>query len=219
MLECTILTASIDRPGGDPRLRILSLMHGAAMISRFDAVEALVDLAIDRGIEFHELEETALQLVPYGGFPRAIETLTLIAARRPADKLSHAAEPDPPRDPVEIGRAVFVQVYGDKAEKVLDGLNQLLPGFAHLVLDQAYGRILGRPGLDLAVRELLAVAALGLAALAAPLGSHIRGALLNGFSPEAVQDILLTCNVLADHRARPVIAQAIDRIERKVYSR
>jgi 4-carboxymuconolactone decarboxylase len=219
MLDSSILTASIDRSGGDPRLRILSLMHGAAMISRFDAVEALIDIAALRGIGFDEMEETALQLVSYGGFPRAIETLTLIAARRSGESSPHAPPPVPPQDPIETGRAVFVQVYGDKAEKVLDGLDLLLPGFAPLVLDQAYGRLLARPGLDLAVRELLAVAALGLGALAAPLGSHIRGALLNGFPPGAVQDILLTCNVLADHRARPVIAQAIDRIERKVYSR
>ena len=189
------------------------------MISRFDAVEILIGLSSERGVSWAEMEEAALQLVPYGGFPRAIELLTLLAARRPGPATVEAEAPAPRPQTVQAGHSVFVQVYGDNADKVLAGLDQLLPGFAPLVLEQAYGRILARPQLKLGERELLAVAALGLAALAAPLGSHVRGALLNGFPPGAVQDTLLTCNVLADQRARPVIAQALDRIERKVYTR
>lgn len=189
------------------------------MISRFDAVESLITLGTDRGVSWADMEEAALQLVPYGGFPRAIELLTFLADRRPGPASAEVEEPDPRPQTLEAGRAVFVQVYGDNAERVLAGLDQLLPGFAPLVLESAYGRILARPQLNLGERELLAVAALGLAALAAPLGSHVRGAMVNGFPPGAVQDTLLTCNVLADARARPVIAQALDRIERKVYSR
>lgn len=189
------------------------------MISRFDAVEPLIDLSRERGVSFAEMEEAALQLVPYAGFPRAIETLTLIAARRPGAAGTQADQTDQAPATIEAGRAIFSQVYSDNAEKVLAGLDQLIPGFAPLVLEQAYGRILARPKLPLGDRELLAVAALALAGLAAPLGSHVRGAILNGFPPGAVQDTLLTCNVLADHRARPVIAQALDRIERKVYTR
>ncbi len=189
------------------------------MISRFDAVESLISLGSARGVSWADMEEAALQLVPYGGFPRAIELLTLLADRRPGQPSTAADDPGPRPQTLAAGRALFVQVYGDNADKVLAGLDQLLPGFAPLVLESAYGRILARPQLNLGERELLAVAALGLAALAAPLGSHVRGALVNGFPPGAVQDTLLTCNVLADDRSRPVIAQALDRIERKVYSR
>ncbi|MFT7461765.1 MAG: alkylhydroperoxidase/carboxymuconolactone decarboxylase family protein YurZ [Pseudohongiellaceae bacterium] len=219
MTDLASLASTLDRPGGDLRLRCLSLLHGAAMISRFDAASELIGLGLERDVTFAEMEETALQLVAYGGFPRAIELLTLIAERRPTPAVTEAEAPGKISETLAAGRTVFVQVYGDNAEKVLAGLDQLLPGFAPLVLESAYGRLLARPQIPLGERELLAVAALGLAALAAPLGSHIRGALLNGVPPGAVQDTLHTCNVLADHRARPVIAQALDRIERKVYSR
>lgn len=214
------LAAVLDRPGGDPRLRGLALVHGLAVAGDFEALEAWLPLAVERGASWDRLTEALLQVVPYGGFPRAITALGLAAARRPAQ----APRPDLASDAdraalASAGRRVFQAVYGANTDQVLAELDRLAPGFDGLVLEQAYGRMLDRPILSLGEREVLAVAGLALAALPAPLGSHIRGALANGFAPAQVQDILHTCTPLAAPKAVPVIAQAIDRIERKVYSR
>ena len=91
------------------------------------------------------------------------------------------------------------------------------PGFGDWVLEDPYGRILARPGLDLRERELLAVSALALAALAAPLGGHIRGALRNGSSPAEVEDILRASRALGGPAVHAVVDQALDRLSRKVY--
>lgn len=212
------LLAALAPPGPEPDLRLLALLHGAAVIGRFDAVELLLDTALERELPPGWLEETALLVAPYGGFPRAIETLTLLARRRhtPATR---RIEPEADANLVEQrGRATFEAVYGANTERVLSELNRLLPGFDRHVLTAAYGSVLCRDGLTLGQRELLAVAALALAGLPAPLGSHIRGALRNGFPAAAVDDTLQACAVLADERARATLEQARDRLSRKVYT-
>ncbi|MHC4844655.1 MAG: carboxymuconolactone decarboxylase family protein [Planctomycetota bacterium] len=214
------LAAVIRRPGGDPAVRCLALLHGASCIGRFDAVACLHDLAAELGIEPVRIQETALQVVAYGGFPRAISGLALWAERRggdapggaPGGLADGAAE-----DQAAAGRAVWDAVYARNAEDVIGSLETLAPGFSGWVLEAAYGRILARPGLTLEERELLAVAALALMALPAPLGSHARGALRNGSKPETVMDILDCCRVLADAGATPVLDQALDRLSRNVY--
>lgn len=214
------LAAALDRPGGDPRLRGLALAHGLAVAGDFATLESWLDLLLQRGARWDELHEAALQVVPYGGFPRAITALGLLASRRPDGAQPVSLDSSEDRAGLAArGRQVFGAVYQANSAPVLAELDGLAPGFDELVLEQAYGRILARPILSLGERELLAVAGLALAGLAAPLGSHVRGALSNGFAPAQVQDILLTCTTLATPSAQPIIVQAIDRIERKVYSR
>lgn len=213
------LSAAVGRAGGDPELRCLALLHGCAVAGRFDVVPALLDLAHAHGATRARLEETALQVVAYGGFPRAIELLTHIGP--PGDD-AHAARVDARDERTSderraAGRAVFERVYARQSDDVLAGLDALAPHFSRWVLDQAYGAILSRGHLSLGERELFAVAALALAGLPAPLGSHVRGALRNGSTPTAVEDILRCCLLLADPRGRTVTAQALDRLSRNVY--
>jgi len=206
------LGLAVRRPGGDPGLRSLALLHGACCAGRFDAVPALLELAASAGVTDVALLEACLQVVAYGGFPRAIEGLGLLARQR------RGPPPPPPPEPSPAaGRATWDAIYREQAEEVLGGLSAVAPGFPELVLDGAYRRILAREGLPLRERELLGVAALALLALPVPLGSHVRGALRNGSSPEAVIDILDTARVLAAPEALPVIDQAVDRISRNVY--
>jgi len=190
------------------------------VVGRFDAVEELVLIASQLGVPRTEIEAAGLQVVPYGGFPRAIETLGIIAAGLsglPPDRTP--GEPDS-RSPEEVsasGRATFERIYGDKTDAVLAQLESLHPGLAGHVLEAAYGKVLAASELPLGLREMLAVAALALAALPTPLESHIRGAMCNGFTADAVEDILHASSILADERALPVIHQALDKLSRKVY--
>ena len=211
------LAERLRAPGGDPRLRCLCLFHGAAAIGRFDAVEALLELSSEIGIPRLELAEAALQVVAYGGFPRAIETFSKLAGL-PRDAAPVAGTDALPEeiDLLDRGRETFRRVYGTNTEKVLAQLDDYQPGLASHVLQDAYGRILSRPGLPLGEREMLAVAALALAALPLPLESHMRGALANGFQLSAIEDILSTSFVLADEGARTVISQALVRLSKKV---
>lgn len=210
------LAQALDRPGGSPARRALALFHGAGVLGRFDAVTALLDLGRARGVTRLAFEEAALQVAAYGGFPRALECLGAVAAAWGPRADPAPADPRDARTLAAAGRRSFDAIYAGNAERVLAELAALLPGLDRIVLGSAYAPILSRPGLAPAERELLAVAALALAALPRPLESHLRGALHHGVAPAEAEDILLTCPPLADARALEVIAQAVERLSRKV---
>ncbi len=217
------IAATVDRPAAGPlvdaRLRCLALAHAASCVRRIETTEALYRLAAERGADAAALIETAVQVVAYAGFPSAIEGL---AALRRSGALGEGpgpidlGRPLAPEALAATGRATFEAVYADSTEDVLTELDGLVPGFAGLVLGQAYGRILSRPGLTLGERELLAVAGLAVMALPRPLESHIRGALRNGCEATDVEDILLSSIPLADERSRTAIDQAVLRLSRRV---
>ena len=213
------LEAAVFSPSGDPSLRCLALLHGATCIGRFDAVAALHALADRLQIPAARRREAALQVVAYGGFPRTIEGLSLLAERAPAaavESPAQASAPSPADERRPRGRAVWDRIYADQADEVLNWLGTLAPELPGWVLDDAYGRVLSRPGLSLAERELLGVAALALMALPAPLASHVRGALRNGSNAMAVGDILRASRGLAAPNALAVIDQALQRLDRNV---
>src|SRR6185436_21056737 len=109
---------------------------------------------------FRSRREAALQVAAYGGFPRTIEGLALLAERAPS--AGPAATERTADDRRRAGRDVWDKVYAEQADEVLAWLGTLAPELPGWVLDDAYGRVLSRPGLSLAERELLGVAALAL---------------------------------------------------------
>src|SRR6266511_1035258 len=64
------------------------------------------------------------------------------------------------------------------------------PALEDLVLVDAYGKVIARPGLELRLRELCTVAAIAVLGTAKQLHSHLRGALNTGASPEEVEAVL-----------------------------
>jgi len=54
----------------------------------------------------------------------------------------------------------------------------------------AYGKVIGRPGLDLKRRELCTVATTAVLGTAEQLHSHLRGALNTGASSEEIEAVL-----------------------------
>ncbi len=235
----------VDAEGGDPAARSLALAHGCACTGRWEALAILCHGALERGRTAADLVEMGLQVVAYAGFPRAIEALGIVrdvlerAPEAAAEGIEPTAdgEPDGAEALARAGHEVFEDIYREATPEVLAGLDALCAGFSRWVLMDAYGRILSRPGLSLADRERMAVSALALMALPAPLGSHIRGALRNGSTCADVEDILRSSRALADGHRDPtptptvtasegstrsphdVIDQALDRLSRKVYQR
>src|SRR2546426_49634 len=59
-----------------------------------------------------------------------------------------------------------------------------------LVLVDAYGKVIGRPGLDMKRRELCTVAAIAVLGTAQQLHSHLRGALNTGATREEIEAVL-----------------------------
>jgi 4-carboxymuconolactone decarboxylase len=106
-------------------------------------------------------------------------------------------------------------VYGRAYHKLLVNLRALHPALEDLVLVDAYGKVIGRPGLDLKRRELCTVATIAVLGAAEQLHSHLRGALNTGASGEEIEAVLR----LADGDLDPERRQIADEQWRDVQRR
>src|SRR5207249_10886019 len=88
------------------------------------------------------------------------------------------------------GAAVCRAVYGRAYHKLLVNLRALHPAREDLVLVDAYGKVIARPGLDLKRRELCTVAATAVLGTAEQLHSHLRGALNTGAAGAEIEAVL-----------------------------
>src|SRR6266576_5513192 len=113
------------------------------------------------------------------------------------------------------GSAVCAAVYGRAYHKLLLNLRALHPALEDLVLVDAYGKVIGRPGLDLKRRELCTVAAIAVLDAAEQLHSHLRGALNTGASPEEVEAVLVTVDADLDAERRRVAWEQWEDVRRR----
>src|SRR2546426_313486 len=105
----------------------------------------------------------------------------------------------------ERGAVVCRDVYGRAYHKLLVNLRTLHPALEDLVLVDAYGKVIGRPGLDLKRRELCTVAAVAVLGTAPQqLHSHLRGALNTGATAAEVEGVLalIEGDLDPEHRER-----------------
>lgn len=121
--------------------------------------------------------EALLQCSLFAGFPRVIAALDVLEEEGGLGSPDSEDEADGGREDHRAGHALFGTIYRDQAERVRDVLAARHPALARWVEGHAYGRVLGRGGLSLDRRELLAVACLAATGLDRQLASHVRGAL------------------------------------------
>lgn len=138
--------------------------------------------AVARGVETGELarsavEEALLQSYLFLGYPAALTALDRWRARgfEPAvEEDDPLAEPDRTEAWAERGEDVCSRVYGSAYAGLRENVRRLHPAMDRWMVTEGYGKVLGRPGLALAARELCAVAVLGAEGWVRQLHSHLR---------------------------------------------
>jgi len=137
------------------------------------------------------VEELLLQSFLNVGYP-----LTLVAfavwrevAGPPKEVGEPIAHPEWARW-TERGVQACAEVYGRTYHKLLVNLRALHPAIEPLVVVDAYGKILSRPGLDTKRRELCTLAAIAMLRADRQLHAHMRGALNTGSTREEVDAVL-----------------------------
>lgn len=140
------------------------------------------------------VEEVVLQSYLFAGFPR-----TLNAARewrrisgRPAPADDEGARPDRVPEWTRRGEQTCAVVYGPFYDDLRRNIRGLHPALDAWMIVDGYGKVLGRPGLDLRRRELCVVAICSAARQDRQLHSHLHGALHAGATPAEVGDALAT---------------------------
>ncbi|MFI5243406.1 MAG: carboxymuconolactone decarboxylase family protein [Gemmatimonadales bacterium] len=135
------------------------------------------------------VEELVLQTYLFAGFPRTLNGMRLWR------RASGRAAEMPDREELlatrwtRRGEQTCETVYGTLYKRLRANIRSLHPALDSWMID-LYGRVLGRPGLDLKRRELCIVAACAALEQDRQLHSHLHGALNAGASPEEVDDTL-----------------------------
>jgi 4-carboxymuconolactone decarboxylase len=138
------------------------------------------------------MEELLLQSLLNVGYPLALAAFGIwrevAGASRPegGESLLH----DEHGRWAKRGEERCAEVYGRTYHKLLLNLRSMHPALEPLVVVDAYGKILGRPGLDPARRELATLAAITMLEAPRQLHAHLRGALNLGWAREDVDAVL-----------------------------
>ena len=144
-----------------------------------------------------EWREAFLMTHLFAGFPRAVEA-ALVLARAGGLGEPDSQEQEEVQAPLAAGQALFQTVYAEQTGAVTSALRGAHPLLESWILGHAYGRVLSRPGISPARRELLAIAALAALGQERQLGSHVRGALRCGAEPLQIIGILDSIADLVD---------------------
>jgi 4-carboxymuconolactone decarboxylase len=159
------------------------------------------------------VEEVLLQSYLFAGFPRALN------AMRAWRELSgeHAPPADQVATPVSAaqlrknGEETCRVVYGGKYEALRQAVTRLHPALDEWMVMDGYGRVLRRPGLALAQRELCIVAACAASEQAPQLRSHLHGARNCGAT---IDDLAQTLSALTDIVSREALIAAREELNR-----
>ncbi len=171
----------------------------AALAARDTAVlEEALGHAADRA-EGSEVEEVILQSYLFLGYPASLNAFALWReiTGRPADPPAEDAGPWSER-----GAAVCQAVYAGQYAGLRANIRRLHPDMERWMVDEGYGKVLGRPGLDLATRELCITALLAVLDAPRQLYSHSRGALNVGATAQGVARALELAAEVSDEGAR-----------------
>jgi alkylhydroperoxidase/carboxymuconolactone decarboxylase family protein YurZ len=184
-----------DSPGLDPRTR--ALVHVAVAVASGDTV-ALHDRLIAAGaaqVSSRWIDELLLQSLLNVGYAlglqafgvwRELGPVPLMGSAEMGELLAHETW----RDWAERGARVCRDVYGRTYHKLLVNLRALHPALEALIVVDAYGKLIGRDGLDLKRRELCTLAEIAVLDTPRQLHAHLRGALNTGSTAEEVDDVL-----------------------------
>lgn len=149
------------------------------------ALEAAAKSAIDPVW----VEELVLQTYLFAGFPRTLNGMRLW--RRASNRAAASADFEESLRALwtSRGEQTCEEVYGTLYKRLRANIRSLHPALDTWMID-LYGRVLGRPGLDLKRRELCIVAACAALEQDRQLHSHLHGAINAGASPEEVDETL-----------------------------
>ncbi|MDT8370023.1 MAG: carboxymuconolactone decarboxylase family protein [Longimicrobiales bacterium] len=143
-----------------------------------------------RDADATEVEEAILQSYLFLGYPTALNAFAIWR-----DVSGRDAPPEVGADEDRWmwrarGETVCRSVYGEAYEALRENIGRLKPEMGRSMIEEGYGRVLGRPGLSIERRECCITAILAVQHVPVQLRSHLRGALRCGVTVEVVERIL-----------------------------
>ena len=205
-----------------PRIAALVRLSAALGLGNPGRVRAALtecgDLAPPR-----EVEEVILQAYLFVGFPRVLDAMRAWRDTEPG-RTARVGRADrermvPSRGTEEWerrGEELCRVVYGDAYRKLRGNVRRLHPDLDRWMIEEGYGKVLSRPGLDVRDRELCIVALLAVQDQEPQLHSHLRGVLRVGASESEVK---ATLQVAKEEGGDPERAERVGRLWDRVRRR
>jgi len=191
-----------------------ALIRVSGALASGDKVALAEAFSQARGVaEDSEVEEVLLQSYLFLGFPASLNGM---AAWRRLTR----SEPTGPTSPdysewESRGREVCRAVYSGQYERLRETVRALHADLEQWMVVEGYGKVLGRPGLALVMRELCIVATLAVTGASKQLYSHLRGALNVGAPPADVDVALAEAERFLDAEGRRSAAALWERVQRR----
>ena len=170
----------------DARLALVRVSAALSPCSTADLRIALRDAATMA--DASQIEEVLLQAYLFAGYPASLNGFRLW--REATGGAAAAPVADDPGVWVQRGEEVCRRVYAGQYERLRANVASLHPDMERWMITEGYGKVLGRPGLDLATRELCIAALLATMDAGPQLYAHLRGALNAGASENDVEEAL-----------------------------
>lgn len=138
-----------------------------------------------------EVEEAILQSYLFLGYPASLNGFAVwrrVTGRRAPQGPEGSGEYDAAW--ADRGERVCGAVYGGQYPRLRENIRSLRPEMERWMVIEGYGKVIGRPGLDLARRECCIAAILAVQGVERQLYSHLRGALQVGAPSRVVEAAL-----------------------------
>jgi 4-carboxymuconolactone decarboxylase len=180
---------SLDRL--DEPTRCLVVLAAAIARGREPETERAARAALDAGVTAAWADELLLQSVLICGWPRALTGARVW--RHTGTPVAPGEDATDYRDHEKWkarGETTCRTVYGETYLALRRNIHALHPALEAGMILEGYGRILGRPALDLARRELCSVAQIAVQGARRQLRSHLKGALNAGATVSLVSEVL-----------------------------
>jgi 4-carboxymuconolactone decarboxylase len=185
-------TGDVNVHALDPATRELVRLSIVIATAREPELREGMRRAVESSVNPVWVEELILQSYIFAGFPRALnaarEWRRASGIPAPAEDANSSGEHYALWR--ERGEATCATVYGAAYERLRHNIRELHPALDEWMIVEGYGKLLGRPALDLARRELCIVAVCGALEQERQLHAHLHGALNAGATTAEVSDTL-----------------------------
>lgn len=203
----------VPRKGLDGSTRILVRLSAALSARSEEAVDGALRAAVEQGLDPLAVEEALLQSYLFLGYPAALNGFGRWRA------ISGAPAPAATEDDLDLwerrGEGVCGTVYGHRYASLRENIRTLHPDMERWMVREGYGKVLGRPGLPLVLREYCIVAILAVQGVRRQLHSHLRGALHAGGHEAALNAVLEIAAGFQDPSGAQEAAEVKDEVLRR----
>jgi 4-carboxymuconolactone decarboxylase len=196
-------------PGLDPGLRALVRLSAEVALGSDADFAPVLDDALAEADPI-EVEEALIQSYLFVGYPGALNAIAAWRLRSGMD--APPGDEDRREDWASRGVEVCEEVYGSAYPPLRTNISTLRPELDRWMVEEGYGKVLGRPGLALWRRECCIVAILAVLGAGPQLRSHLRGALRTGTAVATLAEVLDAVEATVPEHRRGIMSGVWDRV-------